>query len=86
MRQLLNDSGSDIGKGLVGMGGSGAVLLVSFLPQIEIALRITSLCVGILVGMLTGLSVGLSLIRRWRGIDKGFDPAGRDSDKEGWER
>ncbi len=49
--------GATIGKGLVGVTGTGTGIAVSTLSQVETFLRITSLTIGITIGVATLYSI-----------------------------
>lgn len=59
---MLAENTSDILTGSIGILGTSGGLILSHIDQIETALRITSLIIGIAVGMATLYS----LIRRKR--------------------
>jgi hypothetical protein len=50
-------------KPLVGIIAPGAGITVSFAAQLEIWLRITSLCIGIMVGIATLVSIVLGILK-----------------------
>ena len=62
MRTLIHDHGSELVKGLLGVGSTMLGVLTSLQESVEYLLRCTSLFIGMTVGVLTAISI----VRGWR--------------------
>ena len=58
----MHDHGSELVKGLLGVGSTMLGVLTSLQESVEYLLRCTSLFIGMTVGVLTAISI----VRGWR--------------------
>lgn len=57
IKNFLEDHSAQLIKGSVGMSATLGSVGVSTIQEVELWLRITSLCIGIIVGLLTAWSI-----------------------------